>query len=405
MYTPEVGALISRVSDLAHEWNRLGHKVTILTGFPNYPTGKKFPDFNYKNRLYKHEFDKNVEIIRTYNWFSKPGSFIDRILNAFSSMISNLIYGFLTKRRFNIVLATSPQPFILIQGILIARLHRIPFIAEIRDPWPEVVSIEGLFSKPLPYKMLGAYMKRMYHHCDMLVGVAENYRSLFSKKYGVPKQKIAIIPNGCNQKLFFPSNPKKNIFRQKYNLNGKFICSFVGNIGNFLRCEVIVKAAHTLKKYPDIIFIFVGSGAGLKSVKKAKKELKTDNVYILDYVPREEVPFVYQASNISIAHAMNHPYYRTCIGAKIWEIMGSGVPILVGFKGETKKIVEEAKAGYAFEPENEEELASLILKIKKDPKLAKELGQNGRHYILSGFTREQLASKYLQKIQLILGMD
>lgn len=404
MFAPEIGAGAARSGDLAREWSRVGHQVTILTGFPNYPTGKCFPDYNYENRLYKQEEHDGIEITRTYNWFSKPGSLVDRMLNSFSSLLSNSIWGVFAKRRFDLVIASSPQPFILIQGWVIARLHKIPFVAEIRDPWPEVVSIEGFFSKKLPYKALKAYARKMYHKCDMLVGVAENYRDLFKKKYGIPGSKIAIIRNGCNEELFSPG-AKENNFRKKHNLTGKFVCSFVGNVGNFLRCETLIRAAHLLRDDHDIVFIFVGAGAGLQAVKQAKEEFNVNNVLFFDSVPREEVPDVFRASDVSIAHAMNHPYYRTCIGAKIWEIMGTGIPILVGFEGETRGIVEEARAGFAFQPENEAELASLIVKIKDDPGLAGELGKNGRKYILSGFTRRQLASKYLDAMNSILGIN
>ncbi len=397
MFPPEIGAGAARVSDLAKEWNKAGHDITVLTGFPNYPAGSRFPGFDYGNRLFKREYVSGVEVVRTFNWFSRPGSFMGRILNSASSMVSNTLYGLISKRRFDVVLATSPQPFILIQGYLTALLHRVPFIAEIRDPWPEVVSIHGFFSKHVPKKILGVYINRMYHACDMLVGVAENYRELFVKKYKVPVKKIAVVRNGCNEDLFLPG-PKENSFRLKYNLSGKFICSFVGNVGNFLKCETLVRAADLLKTDPEIAFVFVGAGAGLEEVQRVKEELDAKNVHILGPVPREEVPEVFRASNISISHAMNHPYYRTCVGAKIWEIMGSGIPILVGFEGETKEIVEEAGAGFAFEPENEKELASLILKIKNDSELAEKLGQNGRQYIMSGHTRSQLASKYLKEM-------
>lgn len=401
MFYPEFGAGAARSGDLAEEWNRSGHKVTILTGFPNYPTGRRFPDFDYGNRLFKREVKEGIEIIRTFNWFSKPGSFADRMLNSLSSLISNTIWGLFAKRRYDLVIASSPQPFILIQGWIIALLHRIPFVVEIRDPWPEVVSISGFFSKRLPYLAMKKYVTGMYKACNMLVGVAENYRELFQEKYNVNKNKIAIIRNGCNSNIFYPG-PKENGFRKKHGLSGKFVCSFVGNVGNFLRCETLVRAAHLLKDERDIVFIFVGSGAGLEKVAQVKEELGADNVLLLGTVPREEVPLVYHASDVSIAHAMNHPYYNTCIGAKIWEIMGCGVPILVGFRGETQQIVEEAQAGYSFEPENSEELAALIKKIKDDSDLAQKLGRNGRQFIENGYTRSQLAEKYLQEIDRIL---
>ena len=213
MFAPEFGAGAARSGDLAKEWCRAGHQVTILTGFPNYPTGKRFPGFNYGNRIYRREEKDGIEIIRTYNWFSKPGSLVDRMFNSLSSLFSNSLWGIFAKRRYDLVIASSPQPFILMQGWIIARLHRIPFVAEIRDPWPEVVSIRGFFSKKIPYLALKKYITWIYHASDVLVGVAENYRQLFHEKYKVPLEKITIIRNGCNTHLFEPG-PKENSFRE-----------------------------------------------------------------------------------------------------------------------------------------------------------------------------------------------
>ncbi len=405
LYAPEFGAGAARAGDLAYEWTLAGHDVTILTGFPNYPTGKRFPGYDYGNRLFKREIINNIEIIRTYNWFFRPGSSVGRLLNAFSTFLSNAVWGLLTSRSFDLVIASSPQPFILLQALFISRYKKIPFIAEIRDPWPEVLEVMpgvNISSRPLSYRLLEKYIKKIYHACDVLVGVAENYRQLFEEKYGVPGSKITIIKNGCNSRLFKPG-PKENNFREENNLCGKFVCSFVGNVGSYLRCETIVRAAHQLRNDPDIIFIFVGDGAGMDKVTEVKRQLGAENVLIFEPVPRDQVPLVYQASDVSIAHVMNHPYYQTCIGAKIWEIMGCGVPLLAGFKGETRQIVEEAQAGFAFEPENHEELAQYIKRIKADPILARKLGENGYKYVQSGYTRAQLAARYLSDIDRILG--
>lgn len=108
MFAPEIGAGAARSGDLAKEWSRAGHQVTILTGFPNYPAGKCFPDYNYGNRLYKREEHDGIEIIRTYNWFSKPGSLVGRMMNSLSSLLSNSIWGIFAKRRFDLVIASSP---------------------------------------------------------------------------------------------------------------------------------------------------------------------------------------------------------------------------------------------------------------------------------------------------------
>ena len=71
MFAPEFGAGAARAGDLAKEWCRAGHHVTILTGFPNYPTGKRFNDFEYGNRLSPYLKPYLIKVFsRNYTFFS-----------------------------------------------------------------------------------------------------------------------------------------------------------------------------------------------------------------------------------------------------------------------------------------------------------------------------------------------
>jgi colanic acid biosynthesis glycosyl transferase WcaI len=51
-----------RINDLALYFSNKGHKITILTGQPNYPEGEIFPEF--KKNKEKYQKLKNIKIIR-----------------------------------------------------------------------------------------------------------------------------------------------------------------------------------------------------------------------------------------------------------------------------------------------------------------------------------------------------
>ena len=62
-YPPEMGGAASRISGLARWLVKFGNNVTVITGYPNYPIGKIYPE--YKNRKNKIEFIDGVKILRS----------------------------------------------------------------------------------------------------------------------------------------------------------------------------------------------------------------------------------------------------------------------------------------------------------------------------------------------------
>jgi glycosyltransferase involved in cell wall biosynthesis len=71
------------------------------------------------------------------------------------------------------------------------------------------------------------------------------------------------------------------------------------------------------------------------------------------------------------------------------------VPVVLGVEGEAKELfINQANAGLAFEPENDEALANCILKLLKQPELLIEFGKNGRNYVLKSFNRERIAINF-----------
>src|SRR5436309_3206498 len=81
-YPPETGAPQNRLSDLARRMTDAGHAVTVLTGKPNYPTGRIHREF--RGGLWKTRHEDGVRIIHCWLFASRSKRVFLRLANYFS---------------------------------------------------------------------------------------------------------------------------------------------------------------------------------------------------------------------------------------------------------------------------------------------------------------------------------
>ncbi len=143
-FPPEMGAPSARVAELSSHWAKDGHEVTVLTGFPNHPTGRVPESYRKKlRRVVVKENADGVNVVRTWLLPFPNRKAIERILNHTSFCVSAAITGLFLKRP-DVVIATSPQLLVGLSGWWVARLKRVPFVFEVRDLWPESLVAVGM---------------------------------------------------------------------------------------------------------------------------------------------------------------------------------------------------------------------------------------------------------------------
>src|SRR4030042_1782215 len=147
-FPPEAGATQPRAYEMAKTWVQLGHQVTILTEFPNHPSGIIPP--SYKGKLYERSSLDGIEILRVWVKASPIKNFQNRMLFYLTYMINALLAGlFLTRGKYNLVYATSPPLFVGGAAMVIGLFKRIGMIFEVRDLWPESAVALGELSSPV----------------------------------------------------------------------------------------------------------------------------------------------------------------------------------------------------------------------------------------------------------------
>ncbi len=133
--------------------------------------------------------------------------------------------------------------------------------------------------------------------------------------------------------------------------------------------EVALGAARRLKAKgrDDIAFLLVGDGAVRAGLEEQARAEGLTNVVFTGMVPRAELPAYLAGSDACLVHFRKDELFGTILPSKFFEDAAMERPILLGFEGDARAMLEEADCGIAFEPSNDEELAAAAERLAAAP--------------------------------------
>jgi len=294
--------------------------------------------------------------------------------------------------RTDVVLSTSPQFFNGLAGYFVSRLKRVPWVLEIRDLWPESILVVGAITNRSIIRALEYLEMFAYRKADAIVPVTDAFKRYMVGK-GITAEKIDVVKNGVDLD-FYNVTESSNPVVEELRLGGKFVASYFGTHGMAHHLETVLEAAAILRGRQDIIFLLVGDGAERQKLLALRDQRGLDNVTMLDQQPKDKMPLLWQCSNVSMVLLKKSDLFKMVIPSKIFESMAMQRPLILGVEGESRAIVEHARAGLCIEPQNATELARCVVDLAGNKKLCDELGRNGRRYVAEHYDRTALAAKY-----------
>src|SRR5437868_2753414 len=229
-FPPEMGAPSARAVELARHWAQDGHDVTVLTGFPNHPTGVVPAEWQprLRNLVYREEMD-GIRIVRTWLWPLPNRKAHERILNYGSFCVSAALRG-LELSRPDVVIASSPQLLVGLSGWWISFWKRVPLVFEVRDLWPESLAAVGMGAEnSLLHRSLRRVAGFLYRKAAHIVVVTPAFKDHLIQHWQVPPGKISIVENGVETSQFAPRD--QPALRQQLGLQGKFVLGYIGTMG------------------------------------------------------------------------------------------------------------------------------------------------------------------------------
>lgn len=399
-FPPEMGAPSARTSEHARHWVRLGSEVTVITGFPNHPTGIIRPE--YRGYFTKRESVDGIDLLRTWIYCAPNKGFLKRIINFMSFFLSSFTLGAILTRRPDVIIGTSPQFFCAVSAYLLSIIKRVPFVFEVRDIWPQSAVELGALRNRAVIRILEAIEMHLYRRAALIVIVAESTLPYLIEK-GIDPAKVAIIPNGIDDEYLASASATPEAVRAETGTEGRFIVSYIGTHGMSHALGVVLQAAARLGDDKSIQFLFIGEGAEKAALKAQAASMGLTNVAFIDEQPRERLLAFYRASDLSVVPLKRLPIFRKVLPSKLFELMGAGCPIVCSVEGEAARLVEKSGAGVCIEPENVDALVDAIRALRADSERRDRMRRAGQRFVRAGYLRSTLAAGYLESLSRVVG--
>jgi len=392
-YPPVKGAGSRRAKRFADFLVEAGHKVTVLSGFPTYPTGVLEEKYHWK--LWAWEKDGKIKILRVYEFPAPIDNTLKRMLNLASFTITSWFAAVILPI-FDLVIVTSPPFLAGLAGIVAKRDTKTKFIFDIRDLWPDVTIDLNLLKPGILFDLLKKLEKTFYRKADHILTATERIRRKLILQ-GVRGEKVTTIYNSADINLF---KPRKKVSSDR---KDSFKLIYVGNHSRVYNLENVLEAAKLLVENRKIEFIFVGEGESKNGLLELKNKLALSNVTFLPEKTPQEVAELINSSDCGLISLDDKLTFQETVPAKTAEYLACGKPIIATIGGEVKRFIEENNAGLICEPKNPELLSQTILKLYKNKKMRQKMGINARNLALKTFSNSS-AKKSLAKIISLIGL-
>ena len=355
-FPPEMGAPAARVAELSRYWAEERHEVTVLTGFPNHPTG--IVPAEYRRKLRRLVAREKIERSECRPYLAAAVSQSQDVRAHVELQLVLLFsgrHGLFTERP-DVVIASSPQLLVGLSGWWLARCKRSRFIFEVaicgRSRWRRWAWGR---TDSLVYRALARIAGFLYRNSDHIVVVTPAFKEYLVQHMRVRPEKISVIENGVEVELFSPK--AESDLRSRLGADGKFVVSYIGTMGNAHGFQTLIEAAAQLQNSaPEVLFLLVGEGRRRNNwcLWFGPAASPICALWISNRGRRYQPIFARRTSCVVLLKKSE--IFKTVIPSKMLEFMSCGRPVILGVEGQARHILEEAQAGVCIEPGNSQEL-------------------------------------------------
>jgi glycosyltransferase involved in cell wall biosynthesis len=366
--------------------------VSVLTGKPNYPSGKYFNGYGFFRR--SNDSYKGISVMRVPLVARGQGTALGLVLNYLSfAGFASLLAPLRCREKVDAIFVFEPSPITVgLPALVMKKIHRAPIIFWVQDLWPESLSATDMVRSPWILRQVERLVRYIYAGCDRILvqslAFIEPIRHL-----GVGVQKIQYFPNSAEE-LYHPIS-FSSVTPESAALPEGFRVMFAGNIGAAQDFETILAAAEKLKSFPAIHWTVLGDGRMAAWVRaEVDRRGLGGTVHLLGQHAMETMPRFFALADVMLVTLRRNPIFSLTIPSKLQSYLACGRPIVAALDGEGARILNEAGAGMAVPAQDADRLADAVLDMFRMPKAEREaMGVNGRAYYLANFERNLLLDR------------
>jgi len=366
----------TRHFELASYLASRGHRATIVASEVSYLTGTAVA-------AGESEEVPGVRVIRV------PGSDLHRSFLARGSSFARFGAGALRAALrvpdVDVVWGTTPPLPQLLPAWLASLRAPGGFVLEERDLWPEFAIGMGVLRAGAVTDAALAFKRWAYRRARRVVVNSPGFLP-YLRAYGVPEEKVQVIPNGVDPDPFDPA-ARGAEHRAAWGADDRFVVLYAGALGAANALDVVLDAAAELRG-SGALFVLLGDGKERPALQRRAAELGLDDdVRFVAARPKDEMPGLIAAADACVACLRDIPLFRTTYPNKVFDYMAGGRPVLLQIDGVIRQVVEEAGAGVFVPPGDARALAEAVRRMMAHPETARAMGRRGRDAVRARFDR------------------
>jgi glycosyltransferase involved in cell wall biosynthesis len=393
-FSPEVGATQARVHGFASALAARGHDVEVVCEVPNHPQGRVRPGYGGK-AVERRE----VEGFRaSYVWvYTAPRKTTATRLGLYASYLAMASAVGCTARRPDVVLASSPPLPVAIAGAASAARHRVPWVMDVRDLWPEAAIAMGELRDARLVRWTERLARGLYERADAITVVTEPFRDQISERVSRPG-KIELVPNGASSLWLEGAQlePERADLGIPEDL---FLWTFAGNVGGAQGLEAAIDAAAILGDGYRLLVL--GDGPARPALERRAASMP-DRVEFRDQIAPEDALRYLRASDALLVSLSAAPELRPFVPSKLYDFCAVGRPVVLAAAGESVRLAGASDGALCVRPGSAEEIAAAVRGLRGDPGMAAWLARRGREFA-AAHRREDQTERMADLLEAVVG--
>jgi len=376
--------------------------VQVVTGYPNFPSGKIFS--GYKQKLHSASQEMGFPVHRVPLFPDHSQTLARRALSYSSFALTSSLIGLPALDPIDAYFVYSSPVIAGVGPKLASSIRKKPLLTYVPDLWPDSATASGIagtgFIGKNISKVLASTSRWCYETSDAVVATSELMRTTLIGR-GVDENKVSTVYNWVDESLFYP-RPRPQELLNELGLKDKYIVMYAGNLGHLQGVMTFIESARLLRKRDDIAFVFIGSGALESAMHEFAKIHNLANITFLGQQPMDHVAELIAASDVQLISLIDTPLLRMTVPSKLQFTMASGRPVIIAAKGEAADLVQRSEGGCMVDPEDSTQLAEMILEFADGGHQLSDLRGSNAYQFYQSHLSESVGSMALTKILIAL---
>jgi len=382
-----------RPYEMAQRLLAKGHTVTIVCGsYSGGHTGLIGPFSQGRRR----GLSDGIDVVEFDLAYSNQDKFIKRAFTFLKFALRSLVLA-LTEE-YDLVFATSTPLTAGIPGIFARWLRRKPFVFEVRDLWPDLPKAMGVIRNPLMLTAMSFLEWVSYRSAHRLIGLAPGIVDGIARR-GVAREKIALIPNGCDIGLFSSAEAP---WRPEGVGEEDLMAVFAGTHGIANGLDAVLDVAVELQHRgrSDIKIVLIGQGKLKASLQQRAEKEDLKNVIFHAPVEKNRLAGLLAAADLGLQILADVPafYYGTSPN-KFFDYIAAGLAVLNNYPGWIAEIIEKKHCGFVVPPRDPIAFVDAMEKASENRVALREMGNNSLQLAKNEFDRGMQAERFVEWIE------